>query len=275
MDGVHELGDLAPRDVVARAVMRRMAETGRPHVWLDARHLGRRLLRPAVPHRARQLPRARRGPGPRADPGGAGLPLRLRRDRHRPVGPHVGAGSVRHGRGGLLGGARRQPARLELAARGPRVLPAHRRGAARRARRLAGASARRPPRGPGPRGVPAGAAGGDDRARRGPPLRRRHGRGRGHPGRARGDRRRRPGRRRLGDDQPAPAQRRADGRRRAAAGDARLALARGPPRPRRRAVVGSRRRAAGRRRPADRLPSRAGHGPAPARPAVDPPAVLQ
>jgi L-aspartate oxidase len=40
MQGVHELADLAPRDVVAKAIMRRMLETGRPHMWLDARHLG-------------------------------------------------------------------------------------------------------------------------------------------------------------------------------------------------------------------------------------------
>ncbi|MEJ7832222.1 MAG: L-aspartate oxidase [Nocardioides sp.] len=40
MKGVHELGDLAPRDVVAKAITRRMHETGRPHMWLDARHLG-------------------------------------------------------------------------------------------------------------------------------------------------------------------------------------------------------------------------------------------
>ena len=42
MQGQHELADLAPRDVVAKAIMRRMIETGRPHMWLDARHLGRR-----------------------------------------------------------------------------------------------------------------------------------------------------------------------------------------------------------------------------------------
>jgi L-aspartate oxidase len=40
MRGVHELADLAPRDVVAKAITRRMLETGRPHMWLDARHLG-------------------------------------------------------------------------------------------------------------------------------------------------------------------------------------------------------------------------------------------
>ncbi len=40
MQGVHELADLAPRDVVAKAIMRRMLDTGQPHMWLDARHLG-------------------------------------------------------------------------------------------------------------------------------------------------------------------------------------------------------------------------------------------
>ncbi|HTY71694.1 MAG TPA: L-aspartate oxidase [Actinomycetes bacterium] len=40
MLGLHELADLAPRDVVAKAIMRRMRETGAPHVWLDGRHLG-------------------------------------------------------------------------------------------------------------------------------------------------------------------------------------------------------------------------------------------
>ena len=40
MQGVHELADLAPRDVVAKAIMRRMIETGHDHMWLDARHLG-------------------------------------------------------------------------------------------------------------------------------------------------------------------------------------------------------------------------------------------
>jgi L-aspartate oxidase len=43
MDGVHPMGDLAPRDVVAKAIMRRMLDTGRPHVWLDGRHLGERM----------------------------------------------------------------------------------------------------------------------------------------------------------------------------------------------------------------------------------------
>jgi L-aspartate oxidase len=40
MAGLHPLADLAPRDVVAKAVMRRMRETGTPHMWLDARGFG-------------------------------------------------------------------------------------------------------------------------------------------------------------------------------------------------------------------------------------------
>lgn len=39
MDGVHPLADLAPRDVVATAITRRLAETGSACVYLDARAL--------------------------------------------------------------------------------------------------------------------------------------------------------------------------------------------------------------------------------------------
>lgn len=43
MEGVHPLADLAPRDVVAKAIMRRMRATGASHVWLDARHFGAQM----------------------------------------------------------------------------------------------------------------------------------------------------------------------------------------------------------------------------------------
>ena len=36
----HPMADLAPRDVVAKAIMRRMRQTQADHVWLDARKLG-------------------------------------------------------------------------------------------------------------------------------------------------------------------------------------------------------------------------------------------
>ncbi len=40
LQGQHELADLAPRDVVAKAIMRRMKQTGAEHMWLDARAFG-------------------------------------------------------------------------------------------------------------------------------------------------------------------------------------------------------------------------------------------
>jgi L-aspartate oxidase len=49
MLGQHELADLAPRDVVAKAIVRRMAETGTEHVWLDARDFGAEKWRVRFP----------------------------------------------------------------------------------------------------------------------------------------------------------------------------------------------------------------------------------
>jgi L-aspartate oxidase len=40
MEGQHPLADLAPRDVVAKAMMREMIASGTDHVYLDGRHLG-------------------------------------------------------------------------------------------------------------------------------------------------------------------------------------------------------------------------------------------
>lgn len=40
MAGEHPMADLAPRDVVAKAIRRRMRDTGAAHVWLDGRNLG-------------------------------------------------------------------------------------------------------------------------------------------------------------------------------------------------------------------------------------------
>ena len=49
MAGQHELADLAPRDVVAKAILRRMRETGAEHVWLDAREFGAEKWRVRFP----------------------------------------------------------------------------------------------------------------------------------------------------------------------------------------------------------------------------------
>jgi L-aspartate oxidase len=40
MQGQHELADLAPRDIVAKAIMRQMLASGKDHVFLDARDFG-------------------------------------------------------------------------------------------------------------------------------------------------------------------------------------------------------------------------------------------
>jgi L-aspartate oxidase len=58
LQGRHPLADLAPRDVVARAIVERMHQTGQDHVWLDARHLGREFLQrrfPSIVARCREL----------------------------------------------------------------------------------------------------------------------------------------------------------------------------------------------------------------------------
>lgn len=58
MVGVHELVDLAPRDVVAKAITRTMLDSGTDHVLLDARHLGREVLETRFPTIVAQCRRA-------------------------------------------------------------------------------------------------------------------------------------------------------------------------------------------------------------------------
>ena len=58
MTGLHPMADLAPRDVVARAILERMEATGSDHVYLDARHLGVGFLErrfPTIVARCREL----------------------------------------------------------------------------------------------------------------------------------------------------------------------------------------------------------------------------
>ncbi|MFZ5870040.1 MAG: L-aspartate oxidase [Actinomycetota bacterium] len=49
MTDVHPMAELAPRDVVAKAIVRQMVATGAESVFLDARHLGRDFLRRRFP----------------------------------------------------------------------------------------------------------------------------------------------------------------------------------------------------------------------------------
>src|SRR5206468_526617 len=49
MVGQHDLAELAPRDVVAKAIHRVMLAEGSTNVWLDARHLGGAFLEQRFP----------------------------------------------------------------------------------------------------------------------------------------------------------------------------------------------------------------------------------
>ncbi|MCD0482487.1 L-aspartate oxidase [Streptacidiphilus sp. ASG 303] len=49
MVGQHELAELAPRDIVAKGIMRRMQETGARHMFLDGRHFGAEMWEQRFP----------------------------------------------------------------------------------------------------------------------------------------------------------------------------------------------------------------------------------
>ncbi|GGR12098.1 L-aspartate oxidase [Streptomyces roseolus] len=49
MLGQHELAELAPRDIVAKAITRRMQEQGAEHMYLDARHFGAEMWEQRFP----------------------------------------------------------------------------------------------------------------------------------------------------------------------------------------------------------------------------------
>ena len=143
MVGQHELAELAPRDVVAKGIMRRMRETGAAHVWLDARHLGAETW-------ARRFPtilESCRSHG--IDPVTQLIPVApachyasggVRTDLE---GRTSVPGSVRLRRGGMHGGARREPLGLQQPARRTRVRGANRRRSGARAARMAGPRGRR------------------------------------------------------------------------------------------------------------------------------------
>ena len=87
--GVHPMGDLAPRDVVAAAIDARLRATGDPCVYLDARGIDdfeRRFPTVTAACRAAGI-----DPTRATDSGGAGRALQLRRRGHRRARPHRAA----------------------------------------------------------------------------------------------------------------------------------------------------------------------------------------
>ena len=112
MAGVHPQEDLAPRDVVASAISRRMAEAPAgvdDHVYLDATHMGERFYA-RFPAHHRRVPDRRHRPGARTHPGRACGALRLRWHPRRSGRAHRAGRPVRDRRGRVHRRARRQPA---------------------------------------------------------------------------------------------------------------------------------------------------------------------
>jgi L-aspartate oxidase len=69
MPDYDDRGELAPRDVVARAILQQMANTGHTHVYLDVRHLGRQWFAERFPGIYQQLQKFE------IDPGQQGIPV--------------------------------------------------------------------------------------------------------------------------------------------------------------------------------------------------------
>ena len=126
--GVGQKAELGPRDMISRAEILEI-EAGRgikgpygEYVLLDLRHLGEAKIMAKLPVRAgAREDLHRRRSGARADPDPPGRALHDGRRRHRHPRRHADPGSLRRGRDRLRLDERRQPARLELADRVPRL----------------------------------------------------------------------------------------------------------------------------------------------------------
>ena len=121
MPDYDERAELAPRDVVARAIDHEIKRDGLDYVHLDISHREPEFVQRALPQHLRETARAGHRHHQAADPGRPGAALHLRRGdgRHRRADRRAGA--LCRGRGHPVGAARRQPPGVQLAARMPRV----------------------------------------------------------------------------------------------------------------------------------------------------------
>ena len=116
MTRYHPDGDLAPRDVVARGIVRE-AERTRGPVFLTLAHLDAAHVRERFPTITETCRQVGLDIATRSDSGRAGRALPDGRHRDRRVGTDLARRPVRRRRGGLHRRPRREPARQQLAAR--------------------------------------------------------------------------------------------------------------------------------------------------------------
>ncbi len=118
MERYHPLKELAPRDVVARAIVAEMTRTGAPHVLLDLTHREPGFVRARFPRIYQTCLRYGVDLERQAGSGGARRALRHGRRAHRSGWAHQPAASVRRRRSGLYRRPRRQSAGQQFAAGG-------------------------------------------------------------------------------------------------------------------------------------------------------------
>jgi hypothetical protein len=116
-----ERAELAPRDVVARAIDHEIKRLGLDYVHLDISHKPPEFVKDHFPTIHAKLLELGIDMTKAADPGGARAALYLRRRHHRSRRPHRPAGALCGGRMHRKRAARRQPAGVQLAARMLRV----------------------------------------------------------------------------------------------------------------------------------------------------------